>query len=1423
MFVKSWKEFTSSNQQSLLTSSFGKNFDSLSDYLSFPTFMEMFKGDITILNTLDSVSFKKHPLRLSLDEIFVDCKLGNLFNNNSLFNENTVANFDFAGISSYIEESSNLKNDSNSLMDVFPQIEDLVGEMDLAARYGEEELEECESTPDVRLHYPEPFVASPSFVHEEIWFIHILHYQHWLWFMFISIVMFYWITFINVVRWCNPRVKPKRETRGVSRSKCADLITACVPVSWAAAIIISETVDAADYYDGFGTGEIVIGIRAYQWGWEYFYPKGIDLNYNVKPSYSTLVGNSVKYNSSSSTNIEANSIWKSYQSKRTQSISSAPSYILLSPSSSTSNVNLLDFSKIGLSTLSDSSAFKKIQYFSKVNPQSLYTNPTLDNKYSKLHDLYLKSSNTVSSYNYGTMRQQNYTTSASSQYKQGLLDKSSVDTILAYNYNTNKNELPSYYNENVDLFNSDRINIDSVISSTTLDKGSFNNAAVLSDAETPTKSRSFLATTDSKGHNNSLKYSLDTKGSSTTSLLSTSDLQSVSNDCLPYLEESNAPKTFKFKDLKSPNLGFLSSEKNVRLSDNVNPTKYNPSLSSYSNNLEDIVSSYINESITPNNYNMFSSSSNDWVSTSRIVNLSSFDTAMTPSHTAVYSNNQELSDKSFDRYLPGKDEQTPDVLKSKEETAPSHLFTTYWSTYWSNIPFSHRINSINLNSSIISNSYLPNITEYAEYDFKNWQALELLEDAFWESTFSSFSQEEYVNILQSAKEFEFFKKQEELFNLTQRSYKFKNSSAYKPYLKSLYFDNSISNSLSLYTDDSFVLPSYLKTDSFNNLPVEYLLDMSDESFDAYKSTISLYSAFNKPSLLSSTNYLNTSSYTSIVDPFRADYEDQLWSSDLNESPEDYDAVSSGDNLQVANPLKLRSTTKNSMVTYSAIQKVFKSRLDEGRSHARLGDFSNSYISHPFVTSQRSPYESLLAKNKESFFSTQAYNNYYNSNFNSLFSVWNSLNSTFLDVPFLVSMTSDPSRYLWFDWKSRWSSIEIQPSSIARFSLSGVPYFKKSSEFDTQSGDELDESENYLNRLARARKNYLSSWSYTPYFYAKSTTWYKKTQAELLSYDNIHSTKALLEMSSDFWTSKTLMSTSTTNYFPTNSGVNTPSRSSTRQSFGVGGYYYHTSTLSDILSKREFIYRSYFNSKGYVANLPSYLTASPVNPLFEEVKSSYAFIDPVVFSSETLREQLYYNSNFIKFSLIKDMLHKSNDQIDKFGLNLSGLNNYLFFYMFGFNDANIGKNLDLFKSQYRPMRKGVTNMIRMQATGAIAMPIEIRLHILASSRDVIHSWAIPSAGIKIDCVPGYSSHRVAIFLVSGIFWGHCMEICGRFHHWMPIIVYFMKRDLFFLWCTHFMHYSSTIDMFDLTDKQLSNTLRLVSYDKTSWVNDINKIF
>jgi heme/copper-type cytochrome/quinol oxidase subunit 2 len=133
-------------------------------------------------------------------------------------------------------------------------------------------------------------------------------------------------------------------------------------------------------------------------------------------------------------------------------------------------------------------------------------------------------------------------------------------------------------------------------------------------------------------------------------------------------------------------------------------------------------------------------------------------------------------------------------------------------------------------------------------------------------------------------------------------------------------------------------------------------------------------------------------------------------------------------------------------------------------------------------------------------------------------------------------------------------------------------------------------------------------------------------------------------------------------------------------------------------------------------------------------------------NEFHRDSFYFSLKFFNYSVLKTFLSKSNDII-----NLNLLTDYLFLYFL--DDASSYKttqDVELYKSQYRPLKKGITNMIRLHATGAIAMPIEIRLQVLASSKDVIHSWAIPSAGIKIDCVPGYSSHKVMIFLVSGIF-------------------------------------------------------------------------
>jgi hypothetical protein len=115
-----------------------------------------------------------------------------------------------------------------------------------------------------------------------------------------------------------------------------------------------------------------------------------------------------------------------------------------------------------------------------------------------------------------------------------------------------------------------------------------------------------------------------------------------------------------------------------------------------------------------------------------------------------------------------------------------------------------------------------------------------------------------------------------------------------------------------------------------------------------------------------------------------------------------------------NYINLRSSVRNSIVSYNAIQKVFRARFDEGRSNTKLSDFSNFYSKHPYITSTRVPYENLLGKNKENFFKINFYKNSFFKSFNGNYDLISSLNFYFYDFPFLLAFKSDASRYLWFD-------------------------------------------------------------------------------------------------------------------------------------------------------------------------------------------------------------------------------------------------------------------------------------------------------------------------------------------------------------------------------------------------------------------------
>lgn len=67
------------------------------------------------------------------------------------------------------------------------------------------------------------------------------------------------------------------------------------------------------------------------------------------------------------------------------------------------------------------------------------------------------------------------------------------------------------------------------------------------------------------------------------------------------------------------------------------------------------------------------------------------------------------------------------------------------------------------------------------------------------------------------------------------------------------------------------------------------------------------------------------------------------------------------------------------------------------------------------------------------------------------------------------------------------------------------------------------------------------------------------------------------------------------------------------------------------------------------------------------------------------------------------------------------------------------------------------------------PIGHAIQILVTAADVLHSWTLPSIGIKADAVPGRVNKLSTLRKQAGVFYGQCREICGSNHRFMPIVI------------------------------------------------------
>jgi len=81
---------------------------------------------------------------------------------------------------------------------------------------------------------------------------------------------------------------------------------------------------------------------------------------------------------------------------------------------------------------------------------------------------------------------------------------------------------------------------------------------------------------------------------------------------------------------------------------------------------------------------------------------------------------------------------------------------------------------------------------------------------------------------------------------------------------------------------------------------------------------------------------------------------------------------------------------------------------------------------------------------------------------------------------------------------------------------------------------------------------------------------------------------------------------------------------------------------------------------------------------------------------------------------------------------------------------------------------------------LVLPLNSQIRTLISAADVLHSWTIPSIGIKVDAIPGRLNQLNFVGTRPGVFFGQCSEICGANHSFIPIRAEFIQPRPFIQW-------------------------------------------
>nr|YP_010600231.1 cytochrome c oxidase subunit II [Cyclopelta obscura]WAL05733.1 cytochrome c oxidase subunit 2 [Cyclopelta obscura] len=105
----------------------------------------------------------------------------------------------------------------------------------------------------------------------------------------------------------------------------------------------------------------------------------------------------------------------------------------------------------------------------------------------------------------------------------------------------------------------------------------------------------------------------------------------------------------------------------------------------------------------------------------------------------------------------------------------------------------------------------------------------------------------------------------------------------------------------------------------------------------------------------------------------------------------------------------------------------------------------------------------------------------------------------------------------------------------------------------------------------------------------------------------------------------------------------------------------------------------------------------------------------------------------------------------------------------------------FDSYMKPESNMMNNEFRLlDVDNRTVLPMNSQIRLMITSADVLHSWAMPSLGVKIDAVPGRLNQGSININRPGLMFGQCSEICGANHSFMPIVVESVPLNKFMHW-------------------------------------------